>query len=150
MEIIEINQPMEIRYKSQNYEENKNQDDEYLQLQYVIEAKRNMLVKKQKKLQKIANENKFLENIKNDYLNYNNYIVKQKQDQITALNLLNNYIDDLKVSGHLSENNIQDAKIEQNKILKELKSIKHGLDKITNASKEINNSLVNRERKNTN
>jgi len=144
MEIIEIKRPMEIRYK--NYQnENQNQDEELLQLQHVIESKRNMLVKKQKRLQKIAKENVLLENIKNDYLKYNNYIVKQKQDQITALNLLNYYIDDLSKSGQLSENNIHDAKIEQNKIVKELKSIKHGLDKIINDGKEINKSFTKRE-----
>jgi hypothetical protein len=139
MQIIEIKRPMEKNiYNNVNIND---QEDEYFQLQNVIESKRNMLLKKQKKLQKISTQNSFLENIKNDYLKYNNYIVKQKQDQITALNLLNNYIEDLNRSGQLSENNIQDAKTEQNKIVKELNSIKHGLDKIMNESKDINNTL---------
>ena len=122
-------------------------ESEYLQLQYIIQAKRNMLLKKQKRIQKIAKQNAFLENIKNDYLKYNNYIVKQKQDQITALGLLNTYIDDLSKSGELSQHNIRDAKIEQNKIVKELKAIKHGLDKIMSETTDISNSLVNREKK---
>ena len=122
-------------------------ENEYLQLQYIIQAKRNMLLKKQKRIQKIAKQNAFLENIKNDYLKYNNYIVKQKQDQITALGLLNTYIDDLSKSGELSQHNIRDAKIEQNKIVKELKAIKHGLDKIMSETTDISNSLVNREKK---
>lgn len=141
MTFIEINRPMEIN--NNNY-----QEEEYLQLQYVIEAKRNMLLKKQKRLQKIAQQNKFLEHVKNDYLQYNNYIVKQKQDQITALQLLNDYIDDLNKSGQLSQQNLRDAKIEQKKIVKELKFIKRGLDKIMNDSDEINNSLVGREKQN--
>jgi hypothetical protein len=151
MEILTFKRPMEINYynNNNNNNENKDQEDEYLQLQYVIEAKRNMLLKKQKKIQLISKQNAFLEHIKNDYLKYNNYIVKQKQDQITALQLLNNYLDDLNRSGQLSEHNIQDAKIEQKKIVKELKSIKHGLDKIMNDSTEINNSLMS-ERKNKN
>ena len=53
-------------------------DDEFLQLQMVIETKRNMLLNKQKKIQRIAKQNVFLEQVKNDYMNYNNYIVKQK------------------------------------------------------------------------
>jgi len=140
---------MEITYYNNNNINNNNsraQEDEYLQLQYVIEAKRNMLLKKQRKIQRITKQNAFLEHIKNDYLNYNNYIVKQKQDQITALQLLNNYLDDLNKSGQLSEHNIQDAKIEQNKIVKELKYIKHGLDKIMNDSNEINKIIINREK----
>jgi len=106
-----------------------------------------MLLKKQKKIQRISKQNAFLEHIKNDYLNYNNYIVNQKQDQIKALQMLNIYLHDLNRSGQLSEHNIQDAKIEQQKIVKELKSIKHGLDKIMNDSSEINNSLVQERKK---
>jgi hypothetical protein len=146
MEIIEIKRPMKINnnINIKNYQED---EDEYLHLQYIIESKRNMLLKKQKKLQKIAKHNAFLEHIKNDYLKYNNYIVKQKQEQITALQLLNNYIEDLNKSGQLSEHNIQDARIEQKNIVKELKSIKTGLDKIMNESNQIQNSLFNQERK---
>jgi len=142
MELVAFKRPMEM-----NYYNNNNQDDEYLQLQYVIEAKRNMLIKKQRKIQQIAKDNAFLEHIKNDYLKYNNYIIKQKQEQITALQLLNSYLDDLNRSGQLSEYNIQDAKIEQQKIVKELKAIKYGLDKIMNDSTEINNSLVAERKK---
>jgi hypothetical protein len=151
MELVAaFRRPMEINYYdnyNNDYNNRNDQEDEYLQLQYVIEAKRNMLLKKQRKIQRIAKQNAFLEHIKNDYLNYNNYIVKQKQDQIKALQLLNNYLQDLHKSGQLSEHNIQDAKIEQQKIVKELKSIKHGLDKIMNDSSEINNSLVGERKK---
>jgi hypothetical protein len=151
MEFVAFKRPMEINYYDNNNDNfkynSKEQEDEYLQLQYVIEAKRNMLLKKQRKIQRIAKQNAFLENIKNDYLNYNNYIVKQKQDQIKALQMLNIYLHDLNRSGQLSEHNIQDAKIEQQKIVKELKSIKHGLDKIMSDSSEINNSLVGERKK---
>ena len=141
MEIIEIKRPMKMNNRINNDE------DEYLHLQHVIESKRNMLLKKQKHLQKIAKQNAFLEHIKNDYLKYNNYIVKQKQEQITALHLLNNYIEDLSKSGQLSEHNVRDAKIEQKNIVKELRSIKTGLDKIMTNSNEIQGSLLNQERK---
>ena len=148
MDLIAFKRPMEINYYKNNENNNNNdQEDEFLQLQYVIEAKRNMLLKKQKKIQVIAKQNAFLENIKNDYLKYNNYIVKQKQDQIVALQLLNNYIEDLSKSGQLSKHNIRDAKIEQKNIIKELNSIKTGLDKIMNDSSEIQSSLINQERK---
>ena len=135
MELLVLNRPVEINRPVQMNE------DEFLQLQYIIDAKRNMLINKQKQLKKIAKHNAFLQQIRSDYSNYNNYIVKQKQDQITALNLLNNYIDDLSRSGNLSKHNIRDAKMEQRKIVKELNSIKHGLDKIMNDVDNINNKL---------
>jgi hypothetical protein len=129
MEIIAFNQPIN------------NINDEYLQIQNIIEIKRNMLLQKQKKLNKIVKQNAFLDEIKNDYLKYNAYILKQKQDQVRALNLLNAYIHDLSQSGKLSKNNIQDAKIEQYKIMKELNSIKKGLDKLMKDTNYISDKL---------
>ena len=93
------------------------EEDEYLHLQNIIELKRNNLLEKQRKIQKIAKQNAFLEDIKNDYYKYNSYIVKQKQDQMTALNLLNNYIENLKISGQLSDQNIYDSKMEQKNLI---------------------------------
>ena len=98
MEIMSIKRPFELL------------DNEFLQLQLVIEAKRNMLINKQKKIKQIAKQNEFLEQVKDNYLKYNNYIIKQKEDQVKALDLLNNYIKDLTISGQLSKNNIKDAK----------------------------------------
>lgn len=135
MEIIAFNRPIEIHNPVQINE------DEFLQLQNIIDYKRNLLLSKQKQLKRIAKHNAFLQQIRSDYSKYNNYIVKQKQDQLTALNLLNNYIDDLSRSGNLSKHNIRDAKMEQRKIVKELNSIKHGLDKIMNDVDNINNKL---------
>ena len=130
MEIFALNRPIEIHNQAQMYSEIS--DDEYLQLQNIIEAKRNMLIRKQKQLKRISKYNNLLQQVRNDYSKYNNYIVKQKHDQLAALHLLNTYIDDLTRSGNLSKNNIKDAKMEQRKIVKELNSIKHGLDKIVN------------------
>lgn len=129
MEIMSINRPLELN------------DQEFLQLQLVIEAKRNLLLKKQKKIQRIAKQNAFLEQVKDDYVKYNSYIIRQKEDQMKALDLLNNYIKDLTTSGHLSENNIKDAKHEQNRIKKELKTIRLGLDKLMSDINDINTTL---------
>jgi hypothetical protein len=127
MEIINVTNPLQLN------------DEEFMQLQLIIENKRNMLLNKQKRIRRIAKQNAFLEQVKDDYFKYNNYIFKQKEDQMKALTLLNNYIKDLSVSGELSENNIKDAKREQSKIKKELKLIKLGLDKLMNDTLDINN-----------
>jgi uncharacterized membrane-anchored protein YhcB (DUF1043 family) len=103
-------------------------DEIFMQIQELIDTKRQFLIDKQKKLKHITKQNEFLDNVKQDYVNYYNYISQQKQDQIKALELLNGYIDDLTASGKLSEYNIEDAKFEQNKILREVKSIKNGFE----------------------
>ena len=118
-------------------------DKQFIQLQQLIELKRKMLLDKQIKYKKISKQNHFLEEIKNDYSNYSNYIMKQKQEQIQALEILHNYVKDLTISGNLSKQNVKDAKYEQKKIIKELKSIKHNLDDVIKNNTDINTDTKN-------
>ena len=133
MEIIPVKMPMNAHLVKR--------DEQLLNIDSLIEAKRRMLLDKQKKLRFIAKQNRFLDAVKNDYVTYYNYVSKQKQDQIKALEMLNQYIHDLSVSGQLSKHNIEDAKFEQGRILKEVKSIKKGLDGIINNTNYINSEL---------
>ena len=118
-------------------------DQQFIKLQQMIDFKRKMLLEKQNKYKKILKQNHFLEEIKNDYSNYSDYIMKQKQQQIQALEVLQNYVKDLSVSGKLSKQNVKDAKYEQKKIVKELKSIKHNLDEIIDNNNDIINNNIN-------
>jgi hypothetical protein len=118
-------------------------DKQFIQLQQLIEMKRKMLLDKQIKYKKISKHNHFLEEIKNDYSNYSNYIMKQKQEQIQALEILHNYVKDLTISGNLSKQNVKDAKYEQKKIIKELNSIKHNLDNVIQNNNDINTDTKN-------
>lgn len=108
----------------------KERDEQFMQLQQLIEAKRQFLINKQKKLSSISKQNRFLDAVKNDYQRYHTFIQQQKQDQIRALSVLDEYIKDLTVSGKLTKNNIEDAKAEQAKILREVKQIKGSLNSI--------------------
>jgi hypothetical protein len=116
-------------------------DDQFIQIQDLIDSKKKMLIDKQKKLKFISKQNRFLEVVKNDYSKYYNYIREQKRDQIKALSILDEYIKDLTVSGKLTKHNIEDAKEEQYKILREVKSIKESLDSIIDNTQDIDNIL---------
>ena len=105
-------------------------DDQFYQLQLIIDSKRQSLLDKQKNLKILSTQNHFLQDIRNDYSKYYNYIVQQKQDQVSALSLLEKYIKDLTDSGSLSKQNIEDAKYEQKRILKEMNTIKKNIDSI--------------------
>lgn len=129
MDFVPVNMPLVKR------------DEQLLQIEELIEAKRRMLLEKQKKIKFISKQNKFLDAVKHDYTKYYGYIIKQKREQIEALDLLNNYINDLTVSGKLSKHNIEDAKHEQSKILHELKNIQKGLDSIINDTNDISVNL---------
>jgi hypothetical protein len=116
-------------------------DEQLMQIELLINAKRNMLLDKQKKLNFVVKQNRFLNTVKQDYATYYGYIIQQKQDQIKSLELLNNYINDLSVSGELSKHNINDAKFEQDRILKEVKSIKKGLDTIISGTSDLQEKI---------
>jgi DNA repair exonuclease SbcCD ATPase subunit len=120
-----------------NYIHLENRDNQLLQIENLIDAKRKMLIDKQKKFKNISKQNEFLSEVKQDYSKYYGYIVKQKQDQMSALSMLNTYIKDLTVSGNLSKNNIDDAKNEHQKILTEINSIKNGIDDIIKGADDI-------------
>jgi hypothetical protein len=116
-------------------------DDRFMHIQEVIDAKRNLLLKKQKKLKFISEQNHFLEEVQKDYSQYYSYIAEQKNNQIQALMMLQNYISDLTKSEKLTKNNIKDAKEEQKKIYKEINSIKHGLNSIIGNTDYVNSIL---------
>ena len=124
-----------------NYIHLENRDQQLLQIENLIDAKRKMLIDKQKKFKNLTKQNEFLNEVKQDYNKYYGYIVKQKEDQMSALTMLNGYIKDLTISGTLSKNNIQDAKNEQNKILTEINSIKKGIDEIIKETGNINSAV---------
>ena len=119
---MEILLPYQVNLKSK--------DQNFMELQQLIESKRNFLLENQNKCKKLNKTNQFLAEIKNDYSKYSNYIIKQKQEQIQSLELLKKYVNDLSNSGSLSEQNIKDTKYEQNKIMNEIKQIKHNLNEI--------------------
>jgi hypothetical protein len=99
-----------------------------IQIENQIEAKKNMLLNKQKLLNKNLKYNSLLQNLRDDYTQYYNYIIEQKRQQMIAMETLNQYLYDLTISGNLSDNNIKDAKREQKIIMNEIKNIKITLD----------------------
>ena len=120
-----------------NYAHLENREQQFIQIENLIEAKRKMLLDKHQKINFISKQNQFLNEIKGDYNNYYNYIAQQKREQMEALDLLNKYIQDLTVSGKLSKHNIEDAKYEQKKIVSELKTIKQNLNNIIKDTNDV-------------
>ena len=103
--------------------------DNYLnQIEQQIKMKRQLLLEKRKYLEENVKENHFLENVRNDYKKYHDFILKQKQDQMKSMQFLNQYIDDLMVSGKLTEHDIVNSKKEKQEIMSELDKIKIDLD----------------------
>ena len=135
-----------LPYEAQIIVPLRERDEQFIQLQNLIDYKKKMLIEKQKKLRFISKQNTFLETVKNDYSKYYDYIAQQKRDQIKALQLLDEYIKDLTLSGKLTKHNIEDAKVEQTKILREVKSIKESLDSIIDDTQYVQNTLNSKKK----
>ena len=103
-------------------------DMRLMQIEQEIMSKKNLLVKKKKELDKKNKQNKFLDDVKQDYSKYYNYVLKEKQQQYDALNLLNEYINDLVKTEHLVDTQLRTAKHDQKDILKEIGKVKAELD----------------------
>ena len=116
-------------------------ESNFLQIQAVIDAKRKMLLDKQKNFKVLTKQNHLLRDMKDDYSRYYKYIAQQKQDQLSALNLLKEYIHDLTTSGSLTKNNIKDAEMEQERLLREVKTIKASLDSLVHKTKKLETDL---------
>ena len=139
IQIEEVNEKIEEQDKKLQKQDKKleEQDKKFMNIQAIIEAKRNMLIHKQSKFAKIAKQNQFLDTVKSDYLKYYNYITQQKREQIQAMELLNTYIKELSETGELTKQNMEDAKVEQEKIMNEVNSIKKNLDNIISNINQI-------------
>jgi hypothetical protein len=119
-----------------------NPDDRLIHIENLIEAKKRLLLNKQKKIRFISKQNRFLDEVRQDYNKYYTFIASQKQQQIKALCLLNNYVKDLTISGNLSKHNIEDAKHEQKMIIREMKSIQNSLDEIIKGTDDVSLTLT--------
>jgi len=120
MKVIVYKSPLEER------------DSKLEHIEKVIETKRRFLLDKQKSFKELVKTNHYLNEVKDDYQRYYNYIVEEKQNQIKALNILDTYISDLARSGELTKQNINDTKYEQKRILNEIENIKINLDSLIN------------------
>lgn len=135
MKLIQVKkEPMNIM--PMTYNDMNNKDTQLMKIDEIIDAKRKMLINKQKRLQFMSKQNAFLDAVREDYDKYNDYIVKQKHEQMKALGVLNSYITDLNRSTKLTKQNMVDSKEEQRKIVNEIKSIQHNLDEIVKETKE--------------
>lgn len=113
-------------------------DNKLRHIENIIEKKKKLLLEKKKTLNRISKQNNFLNEIRNDYSRYYEYIVKQKKDQIKALEILNQYINDLAETGNLTKQNINDSKYERKRILSEINSIKNNLNSIIQETENYN------------
>ena len=89
-----------------------------------INLRKTLILNKSKKIDKKIKVNNFLEDVKQDYINYYKYIVEEKKQQYNSMLVIKKYLDDLISSEKLANEQLYNVKLEQNKILHEMDKIK--------------------------
>jgi septal ring factor EnvC (AmiA/AmiB activator) len=103
-------------------------DHKIFQIKAEIENRKKLLCAKRQMLRKTVKENEFLNDILNDYEQYNKHIISQKEKQIVFLERLNQYIINITTDLQMTDNRLRDSNREQREITKEISMIKRELD----------------------
>lgn len=95
-----------------------------------INSRRQLILDKGKALHKKQKVNKFLEDVKNDYKKYYDYIITEKQQQYNSMQTIQSYLEDLIKTEKIANHEMKTAKYDQKQILTEMDKIKIELDKL--------------------
>ena len=108
----------------------KDKDTKIEHLTQQIDARRNLLLSKQTTLKMAAQQNQFLNMVREDYAKYYSVIAQQKQEQLDALTTLDKYVKDLKHSEDISDAHIDEIAKDQMRIIKEMRSIRQNINNL--------------------
>ena len=102
-------------------------DDEYLHLKQEAFKQEKHAIDNLKKLKNISNENNYLKNIKNDYIEHYNIIKKEKEKSKIELLKLQKYIEIMKDKNKVTESVLNDILVQQKDIFKEINNIDNSI-----------------------
>jgi hypothetical protein len=105
-------------------------DHQIFQMKAELENRKKILCSKRKQLQRNSTENNVLNQILEDYNNYNNHIFSQKQQQIDYLNMLNDYITSITSNLIQTDHAMKESKYEQREIIKEINKLRVELNEL--------------------
>ena len=96
-----------------------------------IKLRRNLILDKNKALNKKKKGNHFLQEVKEDYQKYYDYLIHEKKREYESMKLLQSYLEELIQTQKMTNMDFKNAKYEQKQILNEMDKIKMELDNLT-------------------
>lgn len=106
------------------------QDKKYKQLTDEINAKRMFIINKKRELDKQKQENKYMNNVRNNYIQIYEHIVNEKMQEIKYMNILKKHLEDLTDTEQMVSDEIEQSNFEHSLIIKELKKLETELKQI--------------------
>jgi len=103
-----------------------------MQIEKEIEGKRMFIVNKKKELEQQNNDNEFLDEVRNNYGKYYNYILKEKQQQLKSMHMIEQYLADLVKTDMMLDHELKEVERDHEKTMQEIKKITTELDQIIN------------------
>lgn len=100
------------------------------QMKAELENRKRMLCKKRKQLIQNKKNNALLEDVLQDYRNYNKHIVNEKRKKIMFLEKLHSYIGEITNDLELADEKLKESNNEQKDILKEITILKNEMDNL--------------------
>lgn len=104
-------------------------------IEKLIHDRKQMLFDKYKELQKTANENEYLKDVKQEYEDYFSLVQKEKREQLDALNNVYKHLDEIIKTSKLTDSFLENSKIEQQEIMKQINILENELNEIINVKK---------------
>lgn len=95
-----------------------------------IKEKKNILLKNKKNMNSLVKSNSYINDVKNDYNKYYDFIIQDKHKQINALQEIQQYLASLNVDLNKTISKGETHKYHEDKILKEIQQIKNQIDTI--------------------
>ena len=96
-----------------------------------INKRKNILKEEYRFLQEKKRDNKFLEQVYDDYKNYYSLIIEEKQKQYIALQNISNYLDSLIQESNIAKDKLQEIKNDKYKILGKIEKIRSEINDFT-------------------
>tara|TARA_R110002074_G_scaffold244796_2_gene416651 strand:- start:40 stop:387 length:348 start_codon:yes stop_codon:yes gene_type:complete len=96
-----------------------------------IKERQKYLQERFKELKKNKSDNSYLNEVKDDYQNYFNYINNIKQDQLTAFEKISTYLDKVGCELKTTDTLLEETKYDQKQVLSEISNLREELNKIT-------------------
>ena len=100
------------------------------QMETQLDSKKNAMFKKHTQLEDLSKQNKFLHGVKEDYINYYDYMINEKIEQINALKKIQMYISNVNSSLTSTHNTVSGFKNDEELIKNEISKIKATIDKL--------------------
>ena len=100
------------------------------QMKAELENRKRMLCKKRTQLIQNKKNNALLEDVLQDYSNYNKHIVNEKRKKIMFLEKLHSYIGEITNDLELADEKLKESNDEQKDILKEITILKNEMDNL--------------------